>query len=170
MNRSRRGRVVLALLLILFGIYLLAIQFFPALRVYALNETNWPLAIVGVGVLLLVVGLLTWSPGTMVPACIVGGIGGILYWQNATNSWASWAYMWTLIPGFAGVGIFLMHLMQGNLRQAILAGGTPLLISLAAFLIFSSFLGALDIFGRYWPLLLVLLGVILLAQALWRRA
>jgi hypothetical protein len=23
-----------------------------------------------------------------------------------TNNWESWAYAWTLIPGFAGIGIY----------------------------------------------------------------
>ena len=105
----------------------------------------------------------------MVPAAVVAGMGGILYWQNVTNEWASWAYMWTLIPVFVGVGIFLRHLMQGELRQAIVAGGAPILLGLAAFLIVASFLGVIGTFGQYWPLLLVLLGVILLAQAFWRR-
>lgn len=169
MNKSTGGRVIFALLLILFGAYFLAMQFFPALRIYSLNEANWPLIVVGVGVLLLVIGILTGNHGMMVPACVVGGIGGILYWQNATGNWGSWAYAWTLIPGFVGVGVFLVNLLQGNLRQAIIAGGAPILISLAAFLIFASFFGAIGAFGQYWPLLLVLLGVILLAQVFWKR-
>ncbi|MBI4674041.1 MAG: hypothetical protein HY741_20535 [Chloroflexi bacterium] len=169
MNQPNRGRIIFALMLILFGVYLLALQFFPALRIYQLNESNWPLLIVAAGALVLVGALLTWSPNLMVPAAVIGGIGGILYWQNTTNNWASWAYVWTLIPAFVGVGIFLMHLMQGNLRQAIVAGGAPILVGLAAFLIFASFFGAIGMFGQYWPLLLVLLGVILLAQVFWRR-
>ena len=42
--------------------------------------------------------LLTGQPGMLVPACIVGGIGGMLYWQNLTGDWASWSYSWSLIP------------------------------------------------------------------------
>lgn len=170
MTQVNRGRVIAAAILILLGIYLFAVQFVPALRAFTVNENNWPLIIVGIGVLFLLGALLTWTPGMMVPAAILMGLGALLFWQNATNNWGSWAYAWTLFPGFAGVGTFLMFLMQGNLRQAIIAGGTPILISAAAFLIFGSFFGALGMFGQYWPLLLILLGVIFLAQAFWKRA
>lgn len=166
--QAKPGRVLLALLLILFGVYLLAIQFFPPLRRYALNESNWPLLLVGLGGAFLLAALLTWEPRFMVPAAMASGTGFILYWQNATGDWASWSYLWTLLPGLAGVGIFLMHLMQGQFRQGIVAGGILIAASAAACLIFSSMYGAFAFLGLYWPLLLVLLGVILFAQAFLR--
>lgn len=165
MTQSDRGRMIVALLLILAGLYFFAIQFIPALRVFSLTDNNWPLIVVGVGVALLVATLLTWTPSFMIPAAIVTGIGALLFWQNATNNWASWAYAWTLIPGFVGVGVFLMHVMQGNLRQGILTGGAPALVSLVMFAIFGSFFGALGFLGQYWPLLLIVVGVIVLARA-----
>ncbi len=39
------------------------------------------------------------------PSIIVGGIGGILAYQDYTGHWESWSYLWTLIPGFVGLGI-----------------------------------------------------------------
>lgn len=170
MTQANRGRTIAALLLILAGLYFFAVQFIPGLGIFALTGNNWPLIVVGVGIALLVAALLTWTPGLLIPAAIVSGIGALLFWQNATQNFASWAYAWTLIPGSMGVGIFLMHLMQGNLRQGILAGGTPVVLSLVMFAIFGSFFGALGILGQYWPLLLILVGVIVLAQAFWRRA
>ena len=41
----------------------------------------------------------------MVPASIVTGIGGLLYWQNATGRWESWSYAWALIVASVGVSI-----------------------------------------------------------------
>lgn len=76
-----------------------------------------------------------------VPACIVGGIGGLLLWQNATGEWQSWAYAWTLIPGFVGVGTLLSGLLGGTLRRDFGAGAWRVLISLISFGIFASFLG-----------------------------
>jgi hypothetical protein len=168
MNRTNRSRIGIGLVLVLIGAWLLAAQFVPALQAWTLNEVTWPLAVIGVGVLLAVVGLVTWAPGLMVPACIVGGIGGLLYWQNTTGNWESWAYAWTLIPGFVGVGVFLSELLTGKVRQAMNGGGVLIIISLVMFLIFSSFLGGPSILGAYWPVLLILLGLIILAQVLFR--
>jgi hypothetical protein len=39
------------------------------------------------------------------PGSILAGIGGIFYYQNLTNDWESWAYIWALIPGFVGIGV-----------------------------------------------------------------
>ena len=103
-----------------------------------------------------------------VPACIVGGIGGLLYWQNATGNWESWAYAWALIPGFVGVGVVLSRLLGGGGRKALQEGGSLILISLALFAVFGSWLGGLNLFGDYWPVLLILWGVWLLIRPLFR--
>jgi hypothetical protein len=129
---------------------------------------SWPLTIVGVGVLLLAIGLLTGVPAMAAPACIVGGIGGLLYWQNATENRESWAYAWTLIPGFVGVGIVLSGLLGGEIRQSVSGGGWLILISLVLFTIFGSFFGALGFVGDYWPVLLILLGLLVLIRPLFR--
>ncbi len=170
MTQENRGRIIWAVLLIAAGLYLFAVQFFPALQVLAINQDNWPLILVGIGAILLVAGLLTWTPGLMVPACIVGGLGVLMFWQNATNNWQSWAYAWTLVPGFIGVGVLLMNVMQGDLRQGLRQGGSAILFSAIAFLVFGSFFGAIGSFGQYWPVLLILGGAILLGQAFLRKA
>jgi hypothetical protein len=124
------------------------------------------LFVIGAGILLFIFGLLVNAPDMAVPACIVGGIGCLLYWQNSTGNWASWAYAWALIPGFVGVGVILAGLFKGELRQALRDGGTLIIISLILFAIFGSFLGGLNILGDYWPLLLILLGAWLLIRGL----
>jgi hypothetical protein len=143
----------------------LAVQLLPGLQIWF----SWPWIIIGVAVLLLVIGLLTGVPAMAIPACIVGGIGGVLYWQDATGNWDSWSYAWTLIPGFVGVGIFLAGLLGEDTRDSIRAGSGLILISLVLFAIFGSVFGALGLLGSYWPVLLILLGVLLLARSLFRR-
>jgi hypothetical protein len=168
MDRRRRSNLVAGLLLILLGVWFMAVQLVPELRAWMDIEYAWPLIIVGVGVLLLVVGLLTGAPAMAVPACIVGGIGGLLYWQNATGNWESWAYMWTLIPGFVGVGVVLSALLGGETRQALSGGAWLILISLVLFAVFGSFLGGLGLLGPYWPVLLIALGLLALLRPLLR--
>jgi hypothetical protein len=164
MDRRRRSGLIGGLLLILLGAWFLVTQWVPGLR----PQFSWPWIIIGVGILLLVIGLATGVPGLAVPACIVGGIGGLLYWQNATGNWESWAYAWTLIPGFVGLGIVLSGLLGGETRQSIRGGGWLMLISLVLFAVFGSFFGGLGLLGPYWPVLLILLGLIALARSLFR--
>jgi hypothetical protein len=169
MARSRSS-LVSGLLLILLGLLFLSYQLAPGWWSWFNVELSWPLIVVAVGVFLLVLGLLVGQPGLAVPACIIGGIGALLYWQNATGNWASWAYAWALIPGFVGVGIILAALLgEGRLRDGLSSGGNLLLISMVLFAIFGSFLGGLDLFGPYWPVLLIALGVLILFRALTNR-
>jgi hypothetical protein len=164
MRERRGGSIVVGLILILLGGWFLVSQFYPDLAVWFEIDFSWPLILVGVGLMLLLMGVGLGAPGMAVPAAIVGGIGLMMYWQNATGNWESWAYTWTLIPGFVGVGILLQGLLEGNFRQAFGAGGTMLLISLVLFVVFASFLGGVEILGPYWPVLLILLGLFMLAR------
>ena len=165
MRKSQRSNLASGLALILIGAVFLVVQFVPGLHIWL----SWPLIIVGVGVLLLVIGLLTGVPGMAIPACVIGGIGGLLYWQNATENWESWAYAWALIPGFAGVGGILSGLLSGTPRRSLGAGAWLILISLILFAIFGSFFGAIGVLGTYWPVLIIALGVLSLIRPLLRR-
>jgi hypothetical protein len=98
----------------------------------------------------------------------VGGIGCLLFYQNATGNWESWAYAWTLIPGFVGLGVVLAALMQGQSKSGITSGLWQMLISVVAFVIFGSFLG-LGRISPYWPVLLVLGGLLILGRTLLGR-
>jgi len=164
---QKRANLAAAVVLIVLGVWFLAVQMLPALKNFVYGGDNWPFIIIGVGVVLGLVGLVTWVPALLIPACIVGGIGALLYWQNATGNWGSWAYAWTLIPGFAGVGVILSGLLNGD-RRAMIGGGWTIFNSLVLLAIFGSFLGGGDLV-KYWPVLLILLGVLLLGQSLFRR-
>lgn len=163
MDQRRRSHLASGLLLILLGAWFLAVQLVPGLGDWLELTLSWPLIVVAVGAVMLVVGLLAGAPGMAVPAFIVGGIGGLLYWQNATGNWASWAYMWTLIPGFAGLGAFVSGAIGGS-RTQMYEGARGVLVSFVLFLIFSSFLGGPNLFGPYWPVLLIALGVWLIIR------
>jgi hypothetical protein len=164
MHRRRRSSLAGGLLLILLGVLFLVAQQVPALKLWF----SWPWIIIGVAVFLLVLGLVIGEPSMAIPACIVGGIGGILYWQDITGNWDSWAYAWTLIPGFVGVGIVLSGLLGGDFRQSVRGGGWLIMISLVLFAVFGSFFGGLGMLGPYWPVLLILLGLLVLIRPLFR--
>lgn len=168
MNSSQRTTVVLGVLLIIVGLFLAAVQFYPPLRAWIPVAFEWPMIVMLVGAGLFVLGLLVRAPEMAIPACIVGGIGGILYYQNATQDWGSWSYMWALIPGFVSIGMILARLMGGNAGSYRDALGT-LLTSAFLFLVFSAFLGGRNWLGAYWPLLLVAWGIYILIKPLFRK-
>ena len=151
-------------MLIIVGVLLLLFQVVPGLR----GRASWPLIIIGVGVLQLAIGVVARAPVMTIQACIVGGVGGLLYWQNATGNWLSWAYVWTLIPGFTGVGVILSGLLGGKVRQSLGAGGWLILISLVLFGVFGSFFGRAGLLGTYWPVLIIAMGLLLLARPLFQ--
>ena len=169
MDQERRGNLAIGTLLLLVGAWFLTLQFFPAFARTVRLDYAWPVWIIGGGAAFFLIAALTRTPGFAIPAAIIAGIGGILYYQNATGDWASWAYAWTLFPGFVGVGTFLMHMMEGKFRMAIGEGMGLIFISAVLFAIFSSFLGGPAFLGDYWPVLLILAGGWMLVRSFWKR-
>src|SRR5438552_19018391 len=43
--------------------------------------------------------------GLAVPGTVITGTGLILFYQNITGHWQSWAYVWTLYPLFVGLAL-----------------------------------------------------------------
>lgn len=168
MDRRRRSSLLGGLLLILLGGWFLAVQFVPGLKIWLDIEVTWPLLVVGVGVLLLLIGLVTATPPLAVPAFIVGGIGVLLYWQRTTGDWVTWSYAWALIPSFVGLGVLVSGLLEGRTRKAISEGGWLILIGLVLFVVFGSIFGGLNWLGPYWPLLVVAFGLLILVRAVLR--
>jgi hypothetical protein len=165
-----RSQLALGILLILFGAWLVATRQIPELRSWLEHNYVWPMWVIGAGVVILIVGMLVGAPGMAVPACIVAGIGGILYYQNAAEDWASWSYMWTLIPGFVGLGSILAGLLGENTRRNVGHGINLLVISAVLFLIFATLFGGLTLLGNYGlAVILILLGIYIIARGLMRR-
>ena len=79
MNQRQRTALVGGFLLILFGACLLAVRLAPGWQDILPLVFRWPVILLGVGLLLFVLGLLTGEAGMAVPACIVSGIGLVLY-------------------------------------------------------------------------------------------
>ena len=169
MRRQGRTQLALGIILILLGGWFIAQRTFPAVAAFAQRFSDWPFTVIGVGILLLLLGLVLGTPGLAVPAAIVSGIGGILYYQDLTGAWNSWAYMWTLIPGFVGVGVILQGLLGEDTRRNLRHGLNLMVISAVLFLVFSAFLGGWNLLGNFGPaILLILLGLWVLGSGLYR--
>lgn len=169
MKKQGRTQLALGIILILLGAWFIAQRTFPEVAAFADRFSDWPFTVIGVGALLLVLGLILGAPGLAVPAAIVAGIGGILYYQDLTSDWDSWSYMWTLIPGFVGVGVLLQGLLGEDTRRNLRHGLNLMVISAVLFLVFSAFLGGWDLLGNFGPaILLILLGLWVLGSGLYR--
>ena len=167
--QRNRSTLFLGILLILIGIWLVASRQVPALQQWLDVEFSWPVWTIGAGILIFIIGLIVGAPGMAVPASIVTGIGCILYYQNANDDFASWSYMWTLIPGFVGVGLILAGILGENSRQNLSSGLNLIIISVVLFLIFGTIFGGLAILGPYGPaILLIALGVYILVRGFLR--
>jgi hypothetical protein len=169
--RQNRTNLVLGILLILVGAWLVVSRQVPAVQDWLDNNFTWPMWTIGAGLIVLLIGILTGAPGMAVPASIIAGIGGILYYQNQTEDYSSWSYMWTLIPGFVGVGTILAGLLGEHTRRNLSHGINLVVISAVLFLVFATFFGGLSILGDYGPaILLILLGVYVLIRGFTRRS
>jgi len=169
--RQNRTNLFLGILLILIGGWLVLTRQVPAVQSWIGHNFTWPMWTIGSGLLVLVIGLLTGAPGMAVPASIIAGIGGILYYQNQTGNFASWSYMWALIPGFVGVGTILAGLLGENTRRNLGHGLNLIVISVVMFLVFATLFGGLSILGDYGvAVILILLGLYILIRGFTRNS
>ena len=166
--KIKRGSLAAAFLMIVLGSWFLAVELFPNLKEFAYGAQTWPLMIAGIGAVFAFFGLVTWTPGLLIPACIISGIGGILYYQNYTQNWESWSYVWALIPGFVGVGLILYGLLARR-KGAILGGIFNLFGSFLMFGVFAYAFAHMDIGIKVWPIGLILLGLLFLTGMLHDR-
>ncbi|MCX6059510.1 MAG: hypothetical protein NTW69_15340 [Chloroflexi bacterium] len=169
MNKQGRSQLALGVILILLGAWFLMDKSVPAFHNIFEQYTRWPVNMLLIGGGIFIFGLVLGQPGMSVPAAIVAGLGGIFYYQQVTENFSSWSYMWALIPGFVGVGTILAGLLGENTASNLKHGLNLIVISAVLFLVFSSFFGGWTLLGSFGPaILLILLGVWVLASGLYR--
>lgn len=165
-NKRFSGTLVAGVVLIALGLLSLLGQIF---RGFPFWSYLWPLIIIGVGGLFFV-GMFAGGKsfaGLAIPGTLIGGLGLMMFLQNLTGYWESWAYSWTIILVLVGLGIFIMGLYSEDMhrRQAglrVMKVGAILFIIFGGFfeLIFNAF-RPLGIQQYIFPLLLVGLGIYL---------
>lgn len=167
MATHRRIRLTFGLLLVLLGGGMLWLQANPQVQESLQRYYEWPFNFFLLGGLLVVLAIALDAPGMVIGGSIVAGLGGIFYYQSVTNDYESWAYLWTLIPGFVGIGTLLTALFWSEKRRYHFRRGINLLVTSAVLLlVFGSLLGAFDLFGSYGPaVILILLGLYLVGRS-----
>jgi hypothetical protein len=126
------------------------------------NLENWGLLFLpALGALFLLWGILAKEGGLMVPGGIISGIG-----------WGSYAIAGELMPGVDDGGIFMIIFGLGFMSialfsalfakethwWALIPGGIISFIGVA--IMFGGvFLGAVELAGQFWPVVLILVGL-----------
>jgi len=157
------GALVGGVLLIMFGLAALATQIF---RGYDFWGAFWPFIIVGIGAIFFV-GMAAGgksTAGLAVPGSIITVTGLLLWIQNLTGHWESWAYGWTVILMSVGLGVYIMGLWEGNPEHR--QGGVSVMkVGLVMFILFGAFFEMLFQSSRLanyiFPVGLILLGLYL---------
>ena len=178
MNRTVRDNhempVLLGGLLVLVGLAALVLQQADVRFGDFIGEVGWPLFVIAPGIVLLVAAFITPRPsgiGFAIAGSIVTTVGLILLYQNTTGAWESWAYVWTLIPGAAGVALVVYGSVIGS-AQLVNRGTRMAIIAAVLFVAGLWFFGPVFSEGRvpveldqWWPFALVAVGVAIVVSA-----
>jgi hypothetical protein len=176
MDQGRSFTLTMATILVVFGVFFLIVNLIPGGPGI---DVLWPFFILIPGLLFLGPAVLGHWTGERrlaalaIPGTILTSLGLIFLFCTSTGHWAVWSYVWTLIPGSVGLGLYLAARIGrwGPMPAAV--GRWMLLVALIAFLAFGVFFEAVifGLGGRFWPVVLVLAGLlILLWNYLPRRA
>jgi len=162
---KKRSGIFTGIVMILLGGLFLASELYPDI----FSFWSWPFILIGLGLMFLLWALIAQTGGLAIPGAILSGLGGIFYYQELTHNWDSWSYIWALIPGFVGIGILVKGLIDKNFKESVNSGLTLLLISAVLFFAFGTQFGLQSYITMYWPVLLILVGIISLVRALLRN-
>ena len=177
-SNINRSRLVFGACLVLLGLFLLFGEIVGSIFHIRIGHYTWPFSILVPGVLLYALAFTVDdnnSKGVVFAGSIVSGLGVLLFLQNLTGWWASWAYAWAfIVPTSIGVG----EMVFGTLRskQDMVNEGwrltkIGLIILLFGVLFFELLIGISGIrfFGMRslcFPAALVILGLALVVQYL----
>lgn len=167
MNQSNRdaGRTLPAVILISLGVLFLLGQIFS----FSFLGAFWPFMVIipGLAFLYFAVTGRRETAGLAIPGAIITGTGAILLYQNITNHWESWAYVWTLYPVFVGMALTYIGQRTENpdthrAGQGLVRWGLIAFVGAWAFFELIIFNGG-GLFGNFLlPALLIGVGVWLL--------
>ena len=128
-----------AVLLIGLGILFLIGQIFN-INFWEIVGFSWPALVMIPGVIFLALAFTgdKKMAAFAFPGSIITGTGALLWYQNLTGNWQSWAYAWTLYPGFVGLAMMFVALRNAD-KKTYGVGRSMVNYSLIAFLAGAAF-------------------------------
>lgn len=159
-----------AFILIGLGVLFLAGQLFN-FNVWDIIGFSWPVFVMIPGVVFLALAVTgdRKMAGFAVPGMVITGTGAILWFQNYTNYWESWAYVWTLYPVFVGMALMFMGRRTANEKEfnsgrGLVTYGLAAFLVAAAFFEFLIFRGNSSVVQYLLPLVLIGAGGFMLLR------
>ncbi|MCC6615164.1 MAG: hypothetical protein IT320_16930 [Anaerolineae bacterium] len=135
---SERGRQAIAVAIIATGlVFLISNVFNIDLFVF---EGGWPFFVILPGLFMLAIAVSgdKRAASLVFPGTIVTGTGLILFVQNLTNYWESWAYVWALYPVFVGLALIYYGSRTDN-ANSVKSGRNLVVIGVALLAAFGTF-------------------------------
>jgi hypothetical protein len=166
--------MAIGLVLVVIG----AVLFAGQLAGIGIGDVGWPFFVIAAGVAILFIGLVVANEqGMVIGGTVVTTVGLVLFYQDRTGRWESWAYAWALVgPAASGLGLALWGLRSGN-GSDVRNGTWSLLGGLAIFAVgFLFFEGVIGIGGERlalpeWllPVAVIAIGVVVLLRGTLQR-
>lgn len=143
------------------GILLFASLF----RFWSIWSLAWPFEILAVALGFLLAAIFMRQPWLLLPAFLTGINGLVLLFCNVTGWWSAWSFLWSVEPLALGLAFLVIGLLRHSSRLVVPG------VLLSGFAVLAAGgLGVLYLMGdwvwRFWPLALVLSGLLLLGGSL----
>jgi hypothetical protein len=177
-THERRNPLVAGVILVAIGVIAWAMNVADIDPSTWLGGSGWTLFIFVPGLVLVVAGLLSRgepAQGLTIAGFIVMTVAAMLFVMDRTEHYEAWAYAWTLIPGAAGLGV-IVHGLRTADRGTLGEGARLILIALAMFIVGAWFFETIFSTGEvpfglegFWPLALIVLGVVVIGFAFLRE-
>ena len=174
MGRRTSAPAAVGILLVVAGIAVIALRQIGVDVVDEVGRGGWPFFVIIPGLVLLAMAFVPAPPngvGFAIAGSIVTTVGLILFYQQSTEHWESWAYAWALIPGAAGLSMATYGLMSGHrefVRNGLWLGGVAAVLFAAGFWFFETIFDS----GRvpvdletWWPAILIAVGLLITLSA-----
>lgn len=132
-------------------------------------STLWPIEVIGLALGFVAAAICLRVVWLMIPASIIGLTGLVLLFCSLTGLWQSWAVLWTVVPLSVGLPLLLIGLFKKldgvKLAGIILCGFAGLAFAAMSTILVTS----LWITRLVGPAVVLLLGILLIASALFNR-
>jgi len=173
-RRRSAAPAAVGMLLVLAGIAVIALRQVGVDVLEEVGRAGWPFFVIVPGLVLLAMAFVPAPPngvGFAIAGSIVTTVGLILFYQQSTGHWDSWAYAWALIPGAAGLSMATYGVVSGHrefMRNGLWLGGVAAALFAAGFWFFESIFDSgrvpVDL-ATWWPGILIAAGLLITLSA-----